>query len=202
MTVDDLVRFCELLLEAHATRGGTARGLAVALALGTYRELPQGESLFQIGDPAGSVYVLLRGGLSLEQPKSPALWRRAPSVVGLRDLNEKGRHTRTAVVEPGEDVSLVELDPGVVRLLNQRSDEIGSSFRRLLISCLVQRVRTSVQPEVQARPTKRRPRARAEGEALGALAGVVQGWNVDVEGLDSVEAAPDERPRRPGPKGG
>lgn len=199
MTVDDLMRFCELLLESHATRGATPRGLAVAMTLGTYRQLSPGDALFEIGDPAGGLYVLMRGEVALEQVDGPSLVRKAPCLLGQRDLNDTGVRTRAAIAEPGAEVSLVELDSSLVRMLSQRPDEIGSTFRRLIISSLVQRVRTSVKQTEGVRPKRRRRRpARSEDDALKALAGVVEGWDVDLAELDSVEAVPDVRPRRPG----
>ncbi len=195
MTLDDLLRLCERLLDDLDVRGASARGLAVAMGLGEHVVLAPGQTLFTEDEVNDAIYVLLTGRVQLLLNDTRGVARHlvdldAPALVGQVGIIERSPRDATCRATAQHRAGLVRLDRDLVTLTYSRPDEVGAAVRRAIGASMLQRL-AAVHTNLSPLKSPARPPVLAEASPpdpdLAWLSGAIGDWAINADGLDEME---------------
>ena len=172
----------------------------------------QGEDLYFLIH--GTVRVLKRGPSGGDKELAQVA---APALLGHMSVIDHSARSATCVA--AGTCQVLALDRKTYAQLLTESSARGTALRRLLLSSLTRQLvsgnarlqamlrgplpgeEEDVSPAKSRRPSetarpRRRPPGDVEGVDLLRTAGVLEGWQVDMEGIDSVQTYEDEDMKR------
>jgi CRP-like cAMP-binding protein len=198
-----LYRQASRLLQAHFFPGSNVLSLVQLLGRGDAQVLSTGALLCSEGSPGNELFFLLEGKVRVMRRDAQGQLRElatidAPALVGHMSLVDGSPRSATCTV--AEPSTVVQLDRVVYQSLLKELSPEGSTLRRLLLSSLSAQltagntqIRTLTAASGSPAPE---PRAEKEGgdispEELLQVAGVLDGWTVDLRGVDRVDVVRD-----------
>ncbi len=224
MTTGDWIqtRAAELLLYHHLP-GVNVDDVGELLAQGTLTEVPSDTVIGDEGEASNGLFIILDGRVRIllrdahgESRELAAL--EAPALVGHVGMLEGAHRSATYVAEL--PTVFVTFDRTTCEQLVRWTDRSGTTFRRLLLSSMTRQLsarndrlravmariarddrRPSVDPD--GKPRKGWGRLRKKklvGEETEVdvleLAGLAEGWQVDMAGVDRISVVEDEDQKR------
>ena len=224
MKAEMLQPLARQLLSDSQTRGALATELARALARGRPCSWSDGEKLCAEGEDSDALYVVMKGQIRVLREDSSGVPKEltvlsAPVLVGHMGLVDGSN--RSATCEAIDEVAGLSLSRSSFHGLMEDDSAEGTAFRRLILNQMMQqlsrangRIRGMIREledhrldahgagqqawreQMRAQATKKgRP---TESERLRRIAGVLDGWDMRVDGHDSVQFTEDDATRRRG----
>ncbi len=218
----DLRREAGRILTSHPYAGGRAADLALVLQRCSEARLSDGDVVCVEGDKGedlyflvhGTVRVLKRGPTGEDKELAQVA---APALLGHMSVIDHSARSATCVA--AGPCQVMSLDRKTYSLLLTESSARGTALRRLLLSSLTRQLVSGNarlqallrDPRVDeaeegslAKPRRQaasgRPRGRSSGDVEGVdllrTAGVLEGWQVDMAGIDDVQTYEDEDMKR------
>lgn len=208
---DDLLRSqAGRLLEEHRFPGAREDALLSLLKQGVPLRLPDGAELCREGDPPDALFFLLEGKVRVLRQDSKGRDREltieeAPAMVGHMAMVDGSPRSATCIASG--PVRAIALDRRAYMDLLKEATPRGTTLRRLLLSSLSQQLTEANERLLTLLAAVEKQLSSDEGELeeltgehVLAVAGVLDGWKMDVKGADKVEvvktALPPRRPTR------
>lgn len=225
MTTGDWLhtRAAELMLYHHLP-GVTVEDVEQLLVQGTRTEVAAETVIGGEGEAASALFVILEGRVLVLLRDASGVDREvasleAPALVGHVGLLEGAHRSATYVAEL--PTTFVAFDRPLYEQLIRWTDRTGTTFRRLLLSSMTRQLsarndrlravmgriaRDEVEASVAPDPMPKKKgwaqlRARklvgeeTEVDVL-ELAGLAEGWHVDMAGMDRISVVEDEDQKR------
>lgn len=194
-----LVRICERLLDDLHVRGASAKGLALAIGQGRMGKMQQGTVICLQGEPSDALYVIVRGTVDVELEDANGTPRKlttlsAPAVIGAMGVMDRSPRSATCVATSHRPALVVELDLDTLDAVVARPDRVGSSLRRLIGASMAAHLGASfadaarlTREQRAASPRRRRRDPEQDESGMHEIDGLINRWNLDTSGLDSLE---------------
>ena len=197
------------LLMGHHYPGSSTEALTQLLDCCDRQEVQSGASICTEGDEATEMYLLLQGQVQVlksfpgkDQRELAVL--RAPAMFGHMAMLDGSRRSASCVARGKVLLACVTKD--TVKELKEESHAIGTNFRRLLLSSLTRQLelgngrlrhliaKTGFRDNVSrsARPEIPEDVVEVGDHDLLQMAGLLEGWKLEAEGLDDIEFVEDE----------
>ena len=202
------------LLRTYQVRSARSRALAEALATGSQASWESNEEICSEGAPSESMFVLLTGSIRVTRKDVSGEERElavipSPSIIGQMGLVDGSN--RSATCTSLEKSRTINISRENYNTLMAEATPAGSAFRHLLLSTMMgqlssanQRIRDLItdmeqeQRQEQLRQTQdelplpEEPTAPAEPkesstDRLLRIAGVLEGWDVQADGIDDAD---------------
>ena len=201
------------LLRTYQVRSARSRALADALATGSQASWEANQEICGEGEPSESMFVLLTGSIRVTRKDVSGEERElavipSPSIIGQMGLVDGSN--RSATCTSLEKSRTINISRENYNALMAEATPAGSAFRHLLLSTMMgqlssanQRIRDLItdmeqeQQQEQLRQTQAElplpePTAPAEPkesstDRLLRIAGVLEGWDVQTEGIDDAD---------------
>jgi CRP-like cAMP-binding protein len=210
----DLQREAGRILTVHPYAGGRAKDLALVLDECKPLDLAIGQVLCTEGERGEDAYFLLRGAVRVlkkgHRGEDMELAQiDAPALLGHMSLVDKSNRSATCVA--ADACQLLVLTQRTYATIFMESSARGTALRRLLLSSLTRQLISGndrlqsllKEPKPSSESTSSRPligTGSAQDDISNAdllrAAGVLEGWQVDPSGIDSVRTFEDEDMRR------
>ena len=201
----------KLLLSAHPYAGASVEALVSLLGRGERTPLPDGSVLCTEGEKGDSMWVLLQGQIKVLRTDVKGVERvltvmKAPALVGHMSLVDNSPRSATCAAV-GNSI-LVTLDRRSYNELITSPSREGTTLRRLLLSSLSkqlsggnERIRDILAPKMIDELENDDAVDLYEDEDFGEddlaeAAGVLNGWQVDTSGVNSIHLVEDEDTKR------
>ena len=211
MKAEVLKPIARKLLRTHRVHGARATDLAAALASGQPRRVPDGERLCSEGEPSESMFVLLKGRVQVLRKDDRGDERQlavlqAPALVGHMGLVD-GSARSASCVALGE-IGCIRVQRRTFQELLDAPTASGAAMRRLILASLIGQLtsaNTRIQEMIKEAPAPRsadapastRKKGEISSEDILKLAGVLDGWSVDSNTLETnIRFVEDEDMRR------
>ena len=207
------------LLRTYMVRSSRSRDLAAALMKGNLHSWSKGEQLCKEGDVSSDMFVILKGQLRVlrrdanGEDKELAVLD-PPAMVGQMGLVDGS--TRSATCEALSQLGALVIDQRAFNSLLEEPSPAGSAFRHLLLSSMTRQLTTANQKirdlitdmeeeeasqeetfalnENKLDPTK--STHPTSSDRLLQIAGVLDGWTIETDGISDVEFYEDEDMKR------
>ena len=179
----------ERLLESFPFPGATPEALERLLERGVTQRLADGETLCSEGEPASSMFVLVRGDIKVLRGDTRGHMKvlatqSAPGLVGHMAMVD-GSARSAACVASGA-IEVIAFSQDTWDALMGETSPIGSVFRRLILSSLSLQLtegnrhlrRLLAEGGPLASPGTEPPEDLTEQDVL-EVAGILEGWRVD-----------------------
>jgi CRP-like cAMP-binding protein len=203
------------LLRTYMVRSSRSRDLANALLKGKLRSWNTGERLCNEGEPSNEMFVILKGQLRVLRKDTKGENKELavldpPAMVGQMGLVDGS--TRSATCEAASSLGALVINQVAFNELLEEANAAGSSFRHLLLSSMTRQLTSANQKirnlisdmeeeknrAMEVAPTK----AEVESQSMSSssrllqIAGVLDGWKIETDGVDDVEFYEDEDMKR------
>jgi CRP-like cAMP-binding protein len=206
------------LLRTYMVRSSRSRDLATALMKGKLHSWSEGESLCIEGEVSDNMFVILKGQLRVlrkdvnGENKELAVLD-PPAMVGQMGLVDGS--PRSATCQAATSLGALVISQKAFNDLLEEASSAGSSFRHLLLSSMTRQLTTANQKirnlitdlereetaeidksevvDLEALEAEQRSNS---SERLLQIAGVLNGWKIETEGVDDVQFYEDEDMKR------
>ena len=213
MSTHALTGWAADLLTRHHYPGSSTDALTQLLDRCDRQEVQSGSSICTEGDEATEMYLLLQGQVQVlkafpgsEQRELAVL--RAPAMFGHMAMLDGSRRSASCVARGKVVIACVNTE--TVEELKEESHPVGTNFRRLLLSSLTRQLelgngrlrhliaRTGFRDGVSVTARSDTPTdvVTVGDDDLLQMAGLLEGWKLEAEGLDDIELVEDEDMRR------
>lgn len=206
---DDLLRSqAGALLQVHRFPGAREDALVALLKQGVPLRLPDGAELCREGDQPDALFFLLEGKVRVMRRDSKGRDREltietAPAMVGHMAMVDGSPRSATCIASG--PVRAIALDRKNYQELLKEATPRGTTLRRLLLSSLSQQLTDANERLLgllaaveQQLSGDQGELEEITGEHVMQVAGVLDGWKMDVQGAQSVEVVQTgQQPRRP-----
>ena len=221
-TIEQLKPVARSLLRTYQVRSSRSSDLVTALSYGSKQSYKDGETICKEGEQSHDMFVVLTGEIIILRndvhgtPRELATLS-PPSMIGQMGLVDGSARSATCVAKGNVDSLSISQDT-FEKILKEAS-VAGSAFRHLLLASMTNQLATAndkirgliadMEKEQEEEKNKEmaewRKKIRAESqpkesssERLLKIAGVLDGWNVDSDGVDdmNIDFVEDEDMRR------
>jgi len=200
------------LLRTHRVHGARPGDLAVALSSGRPLRIADGDRLCREGESSESMFVLLKGSVQVLRKDDRGEERQlavlqAPALVGHMGLVDGSARSASCVAQ-GE-IGCIQLKRETFQRLLDEPTAGGAAMRRLILASLIGQLtsaNTRIQEMIKEAPAPRsaadssaqvRKKKEISSDDILKLAGVLDGWSVDSNALETnIRFVEDEDMRR------
>ena len=211
MNAEVLKPIARKLLRTHRVHGVRPEDLATALASGRPLRVADGERLCSEGEPSESMFVLLKGRVQVLRKDDRGEERQlavlqAPVLVGHMVLVDGSARSASCLAQ-GE-IGCIQMKRTTFQLLLDEATAGGAAMRRLILASLIGQLtsaNTRIQEMIKDVPAPRavektdtaRKKKDISSDDILKLAGVLDGWSVDSNALETnIRFVEDEDMRR------
>ena len=207
------------LLRTYMVRSSRSRDLATALMKGNLHSWSANEQLCKEGEASNDMFVILKGQLRVMRKDTHGENKELavldpPAMVGQMGLVDGS--PRSATCEAVTQLGALVIDQRAFNSLLEEPSAAGSAFRHLLLSSMTRQLTTAnqkirdlitdmekeeaTQKEAKASETKtldpKKSTQPSSSDRLLQIAGVLDGWTIETEGISDVEFYEDEDMKR------
>ena len=221
MNEESLRPVARSLLRSYQVRIARSRDLAEALARGTLSSWSDKDLIFNEGDPSKAVEVVLKGKVRVLKRDASGNNKElavlnSPAMIGHMGMVDGSMRSASCIAVGS--VGCISIDQETFRELLGETSNPGAAFRHLILSSLSMQL-TTANNKIRhliddMESEKRREKVSLEdavaqtqqesddsdGESsairLMKIAGVLDGWKMDSEGIDDIEFVVDEDMKR------
>ena len=211
MNAEVLKPIARKLLRTHRVHGARPEDLATALASGRPLRVADGKRLCREGEPSESMFVLLKGRVQVLRKDDRGEERQlavlqAPVLVGHMGLVDGSARSASCVAQ-GE-IGCIQMKRETFQLLLDEPTAGGAAMRRLILASLIGQLtsaNTRIQEMIKDAPAPKavektetaRKKTEISSDDILKLAGVLDGWSVDSNALETnIRFVEDEDMRR------
>lgn len=208
------------LLRTYMVRSSRSRDLAHALMKGNLQSWSEGDKLCLEGDVSSDMFVILKGQLRVLRKDANGNNKELaildpPAMVGQMGLVDGS--PRSATCEAVAQLGALVIDQKAFNALLEEATPAGSAFRHLLLSSMTRQLTTANQKirdlisDMEQEEAAQKKKAESavvkppdplestrpsSSDRLLQIAGVLDGWKLETEGIDDVEFYEDEDMKR------
>ena len=221
-TIEILKPIARSLLRTYQVRSSRSADLVTALSYGSKKTYKDGEVICQEGEASHDMFVVLSGEIVILRNDINGVPRELatlspPSMIGQMGLVDGSSRSATCVAKG--DVDSLSITQDTFEKILKEASTAGSAFRHLLLASMTNQLATANdkirgliadmekehEDEKHREMEEWRKRLRNENqpkesssERLLKIAGVLDGWNVDSDGVDdmNIDFVEDEDMRR------
>ena len=219
---DEMIRpVARSLLRSYQVRIARSRDLAEAISRGILTSWSDQESICKEGEPSSTMEVVLKGRVRVlkrdttGQNKELAILK-APTMIGHMGMVDGSMRSATCIAIGS--VGSISIDLETFQSLLGETSNSGAAFRHLILSSLSMQLTTAndkirnliVDMEAEKQNQKQsleeavaqtqKASDDTDGESsairLMKIAGVLDGWQVDSDGVNDIEFVVDEDMKR------
>jgi CRP-like cAMP-binding protein len=213
MNIEALRPVARNLLRTYQVRSSRSADLANALSYGENKEWSDDDILCVEGDSSTNMFVILQGNVRIMRNDVNGIQRElavlsAPTMVGQMGLVDGS--TRSASVLAQGDVLGLSITQEIFNKILAEASAAGSAFRHLLLASMTSQLSTANEKirnlisdmEKDLEDEREREMAawrenlknntpsssrESSSERLLEIAGVLDGWKVDSDGIDELD---------------
>ena len=213
MDIESLRPAAKKLLRTYQVRSSRSSDLAKALMYGNTQDWMDGKELCLEGEPSTDMFVVLEGEVRIMRKDVNGVPRElavlpSPTMVGQMGLVDGS--ARSATVLAQGTVKGLSITQKVFNSILGEASSAGSAFRHLLLASMTsqlssanEKIRGLISDMEQDLENEREKEMMAwrenlknnkdpapkesSSERLLEIAGVLDGWNIDTEGIDDAD---------------
>ena len=211
------------LLRTYQVRSSRSKDLAEALSCGKLCSWSDGEKICQEREKSLSMFVILKGDIRVLREDAHGELRElvilhAPTMVGHMGLVDKSPRSATCIAKG--HVGAISIDMEIFNAILSEASDSSSAFRHLLLASMTMQLSTANQKirdlitdieqgklnqhqkevanwrEKMQEENQKRSDSESSSDRLMKIAGVLDGWTLETEGVEEVEFYEDEDMRR------
>ena len=213
MDIEILRPVAKKLLRTYQVRSSRSADLAKALMYGTSEDWEDGNELCIEGDPSSNMFVVLEGLVRIMRKDVNGVPRElavlpSPTMVGQMGLVDGSARSATVVAQG--TVKGLSITQKTFNAILTEASSAGSAFRHLLLASMTsqlssanEKIRGLISDMEQDLENEREkemaawrdnlkndtppPQKETSSERLLEIAGVLDGWKIDTEGIDDAD---------------
>ena len=211
MTLKQRVGWADALLQGHDFPGQDADAIEKVLERCERRIYKKGAEICTETEPGEALFFLVDGSVEVRKafpgtvPRALALLN-APAMFGHMSLVDGSKRSATCVA--GSVTTLLVLEKSSYEALMEDVTEVGTNFRRLMLTSLTRQL---LAGNMRLRQALGGFEVNVQGEVITAteqltedllndelleMAGILEGWTVDTSGFSEIVLVEDEDMKR------
>jgi len=211
MTVEQRKGWAAALLQGHDFSGQNVDAIEKLLGRCERRIYQKGAVICTEGDPGEALFFLVDGSIEVQKafpgtvPRELAVLN-APAMFGHMSLVDGSKRSATCVA--GDTTTLLVLEKSSYEALMEDVTEVGTNFRRLMLTSLTRQL---LAGNMRLRQALGGFEINVKGEVISAteqltedllndelleMAGILEGWTVDASGFSEIVLVEDEDMKR------
>jgi CRP/FNR family transcriptional regulator, cyclic AMP receptor protein len=209
-TIEQLKPTARSLLRTYQVRSTRSSDLVTALSYGSKKTYNDGDTICKEGHASHDMFVVLSGEIVILRDDINGVPRELatlspPTMIGQMGLVDGSSRSATCVAKG--DVDSLSISQDTFEKILKEASTAGSAFRHLLLASMTNQLATAndkirglitdmekeqdVEKNREMEEWRKKLRSESQpkessSERLLKIAGVLDGWNVDSEGVDDM----------------